>query len=800
MNKEIELLAPVGSMDALKAGILNGANAVYLGGKNFNARQYASNFTDDELLEAVSYAHLRGVRVYVTLNILIDEGELSSGLDYVRYLRKIGVDAIIVQDIGFASIIREVFKDLEVHASTQMTINNLYGVKHLEKLGFKRVVLAREVPLSEIKTISAKTNMELEVFVHGALCFSYSGQCLMSSFIGGRSGNRGTCAQPCRMPYRLLDENGKLSLENDKAYLLSTRDLNTIEEINELVKANVKSFKVEGRMKRPEYVATVISAYRKALDFGVDSIKETEKKDMETIFNRGFTRGLSLGDFGRDFVNVDRPDNRGRVIGYLFQNKKNEILIKFNEDLSAGDGIEWDKLDGGYDGMKLNRDYSSLESHRFENIKNPLINSQVRLTSSAKLLSKANETYSKDKSIFPVDMKVEVKIGQKLKLYLYYKDIVITKESEDLVERANKSGTDKERIKEQVSKLGDTIFYSNSIEINLEENSFIPIKALNKLRRDAIRDLESEIISKNKKEDIKDTDFYKMKKDLLKSPKLEKTKTILSVKINKKDHLIDLNLDKLDRLYLPFDLYNKENLDILRKKDIEIYLWTDNILYEKDIEEIKSKIRKEDLDGISVSNIGSFEAFLDEYKGKIHADFGLNIFNSKTAKYFLDRGASSYSLSRELNISQISKISEKIGGQIESLLYGYVPLMITKNCPMAYIKNCKDDRACLTCKYKSGYSLQDKMGKNFKMERKNAYTNIYNSVPLMGIEAIPRLKKLGLTNFRLDFTLEKDIRQIQSLYYDYLHGIINDKDVLVFMDEYKKTQEITKGHFFRGVL
>ena len=270
MNNEIELLAPVGSMDALKAAVQNGANAVYLGGKNFNARQYASNFDNDEIMEAIRYAHLRNVKVYITLNILLDEGELSHAIDYVRYLRKIGVDAIIVQDIGFASLIREIFPDMEVHASTQMTINNIYGIEHLKKMGFKRVVLAREVSIEEIKSISNKTNMELEVFIHGALCFSYSGQCLMSSFIGGRSGNRGRCAQPCRMPYTPIDENGQLLLDWDKLHLLSTRDLNTIEEINELLVAGVKSFKVEGRMKRPEYVATVISAYRKAIDFGIE--------------------------------------------------------------------------------------------------------------------------------------------------------------------------------------------------------------------------------------------------------------------------------------------------------------------------------------------------------------------------------------------------------------------------------------------------------------------------------------------------------------------------------------------------
>ncbi|NMA49806.1 MAG: U32 family peptidase, partial [Tissierellia bacterium] len=361
MNKEVELLAPVGSMDALKAAIQNGANAVYLGGKKFNARQYASNFDDDEILEAILYAHLRGVKVYITLNILLDESELSDAIDYVRYLRKIGADAIIVQDIGFASIIREIFLDMDLHASTQMTVNNMFGIEHLENMGFKRVVLAREVPLKEIKSISNKTEVELEVFVHGALCFSYSGQCLMSSFIGGRSGNRGTCAQPCRMSYTPVNDKGEALLDWDKLYLLSTRDLNTMEEINNLILVGVKSFKVEGRMKRPEYVATIVSAYRKAIDFGIQTINDGEKKDVESIFNRGFTKGLTFGDFGRDFVNVDRPDNRGRVIGKITDSNKDGIFLRFDEDVSAGDGIEWDNLYGEQNGIKLTRDYYSGE-------------------------------------------------------------------------------------------------------------------------------------------------------------------------------------------------------------------------------------------------------------------------------------------------------------------------------------------------------------------------------------------------------------------------------------------------------
>ena len=801
MNKEVELLAPVGSMDALKAAIQNGANAVYLGGKKFNARQYASNFDDDEILEAILYAHLRGVKVYITLNILLDESELSDAIDYVRYLRKIGADAIIVQDIGFASIIREIFLDMDLHASTQMTVNNIYGIEHLKNMGFKRVVLAREVPLKEIKSISNKTDVELEVFVHGALCFSYSGQCLMSSFIGGRSGNRGTCAQPCRMSYTPVNDKGEALLDWDKLYLLSTRDLNTMEEINNLILVGVKSFKVEGRMKRPEYVATIVSAYRKAIDFGIQTINDGEKKDVESIFNRGFTKGLTFGDFGRDFVNVDRPDNRGRVIGKITDSNKGGIFLRFDEDVSAGDGIEWDNLDGEQNGIKLTRDYYSGEIYYFEKIKNAKLDSKIRLTSSSKLLSRAGESYFKNHILFPIDMKIEIKVDKKPKLEVFYREFSIIREVEEVVQRGINLSTDKDRIVEQLSKLGDTVFNVNSIDVDLEEGSFLSIKSLNQLRRDAVEGLEKLILQKQKKIDLIDSDYFRKRKEILTVSKTEKGTKKLTIKISNKHHLEQLDLDKIDRIYLPIELYNEVNLSILNQNLIEVYLWTDNILYEEDILEIESKIETYDnIKGIAVSNIGTFEKFNTKFRNRIHADMGLNIFNSATAKWFMTNGAKGITLSSELNIKQIHKIAGKIGGEIESLVYGYIPVMITKNCPMAYIKNCKDDNNCKSCNFANGYSLLDRMGKEFRLERKNGFTNIYNSVPIMSLEALPKIRKAGVTNFRLNFTFENNIKEIQDIYYDYLYNTIDEQEVNEFMKEYKKKHEVTNGHFFRGVL
>ena len=263
----VELLAPAGNFEALKAAVEAGADAVYLAGSNFGARAYAGNFSPEELTKAVRFAHLRGVAVHVTVNTIVADSELDSLAEYLSFLNEVGVDAILVQDLGVAALAKRVAPKLILHASTQMTVHSLEGVQFLENMGFSRVVLAREMTLPEIEYICANSEAEIEIFMHGALCVCYSGQCLMSSMIGARSGNRGRCAQPCRLPYELIDENGTDLLEGKAGtYLLSPKDLNTLELLPKLIAAGVDSLKIEGRMKRPEYVAVVVETYRAALD------------------------------------------------------------------------------------------------------------------------------------------------------------------------------------------------------------------------------------------------------------------------------------------------------------------------------------------------------------------------------------------------------------------------------------------------------------------------------------------------------------------------------------------------------
>ncbi|MBR5910021.1 MAG: U32 family peptidase, partial [Schwartzia sp.] len=338
----VELLAPAGSREALAAAVENGADAVYLAGNRFGARAYAENFDEEALREAIRYAHLRGVAVHVTVKTAVDDTELSGLADYLRFLEEAGADAVLVQDLGVARLVREVAPGLPLHASTQMTVHNIAGVRAWEEFGFSRVVLSREMSLAEIREICAKSDAEIEVFAHGALCVCYSGQCLMSSMIGGRSGNRGRCAQPCRLPYELVDENGEEATGGAAGkYLLSPRDLKTVELLPELMEAGVASLKLEGRMKRPEYVAVVTSAYRGAIDRALAgkadvAAEREENRRLAQIFNRDFTTAYLLQNPGREMMSDKRPDNRGLLVGRVvsYDAAEKRVRVKLAETLS----------------------------------------------------------------------------------------------------------------------------------------------------------------------------------------------------------------------------------------------------------------------------------------------------------------------------------------------------------------------------------------------------------------------------------------------------------------------------------
>lgn len=804
--KKVELLAPVGSMESLFAAVQNGAHAVYLGGKLFSARQYAANFDKEELKKAVEYAHLRDVKVYVTVNILIDEEELEETLEFIKYLYDINVDGLIVQDLGLAYLVRNIFPDFDLHASTQMTINNLPGAIFLSNFGFKRVVLARETPLEEIEKIHRGTDIQLEGFIHGALCVCYSGQCLMSSLLGGRSGNRGKCAQPCRMPYSIIDyEKGQLVFDEWKdKYLISPKDLNTLEYIDKIIASGISSLKIEGRMKRPEYVATVVKNYRQALDKGIQSLTEKNKEDVLQIFNRGFTQGIMLNAFGRDFISYHRPDNRGVAIGSIERLDNNNIYIRLYKDLYKGDGIEIETASGKAKGMVVDFSASEGEVIKLNKFAETFRGATVYRTSKRKLIEAAIKSYEEENIRYPIDMEITISIGAPATLTVKFNDKTIKVVSDYIVEKAKKVALSEERVKEQLLKLKDTTYYANRIAVNIEEDTFIPIREINRLRREAIEKLNEYRLGLYNREPVSHRELNASLKKYFHLPKKEKTyENRLSVKVSRKEQLDQLDLSKLDRIYIGFDDALKEAILAAKNKGKEVYISTDRILYSKDLDILKAKIEqvKDIIDGVAVSNLGTLQFIKDNFNLNIHGDFGLNVFNSFTVEALKENRIKSITLSPELNIKQIRKIVEKGQLEYETLGYGYLPLMIMEHCPMALVKNCKDASKCESCNLQAGYGLKDRKGVNFYMERRNRLTTIYNSVPLFILDSLDKIYNLGVDTIRLDFTFEKDnILEIQNIYYAFAKGLISKAEVLEYSKKYRDKKPVTKGHYFRGVI
>ncbi|MCI6001987.1 MAG: U32 family peptidase, partial [Tenericutes bacterium] len=344
--KKIELLSPAGDFETLKMAINAHADAVYLSGKNYGARKFAKNFSNEELVDAVKYAHLYGVKIYVTINTIIYESEITDFLNYVLFLHEIGVDAVIMQDIGMIKLVREMLPNLEIHASTQCHVHNNEGLELLKSIGVKRAVLARELSIGEIEKLEC--DIEKEVFIHGALCLSYSGQCYFSKFHGGRSGNRGECAGVCRLPYQLLENNNIVKTEGN--YLLSMRDLCTIDLIKDLIKIGVTSLKIEGRMKSPAYVYYVTKVYRTIIDNYYQNketlIDETTINNLKVLFNREFTKGYLNNEYGSMVMNIKMPNHQGIHLGEVISYNKKKITIKLDDDVYQNDGIRFSNKEG----------------------------------------------------------------------------------------------------------------------------------------------------------------------------------------------------------------------------------------------------------------------------------------------------------------------------------------------------------------------------------------------------------------------------------------------------------------------
>ena len=512
--KKPELLAPAGNMECLKAAILAGCDAVYLGGNMFGARSFANNFDYDELKEAVIYAHTYGVKVYVTTNTLIYENEVERFTEYVGYLNSIHVDAIIMQDIGMMDKMRKEFPDMEIHASTQMHIHNEEGVKLVKELGLTRAVLARETDYQTIKKIKDNIDIELEIFVHGALCISYSGQCLMSSLIGNRSGNRGTCAGNCRHKYDVL--NDKLKKVNIDKYNLSTKDLNSLENLEKLIKTGADSFKIEGRMKSKSYVYLVVKLYRLAIDSyfekGKVEICQNDLDDLKITFNRLFTKGFLFNADNNDIINPYRPNHLGIEIGNVIDYKNNFVTIKLSRDLSINDGIRIIRKDDiGFIVTSLFKNKKRIsEAKKGDIVSIPVKekiekNSVVVKTVDYKTNQKIENILSTKKRT--VKIKGELKIRENEYITLKITDGInnIKVISNIMAEKPLKMPTDVNRIYEQICKTGETVYVFDELKIDIKNDIFIPIKEINELRRKALDKLTEKRLERK---EIKKENYY----------------------------------------------------------------------------------------------------------------------------------------------------------------------------------------------------------------------------------------------------------------------------------------------------
>lgn len=684
----MELLAPAGSEEALVAAVQSGADAVYLGGSMFSARRTAKNFSDDDMKSRIDYCHVRGTDVHVAANILVKEKESDEFIEYIEKINKSGADALIIQDIGMAAEVKKRFPDLPLHASTQMTAASLDAVKYLENMGFSRVVLSRELSRREIEYICKNAKAEIEVFVHGALCMCYSGQCLMSSVIGGRSGNRGLCAQPCRLAYDMTDGKNILA----EGYLLSPKDNALADEIGALKDIGVTSLKIEGRLKRPEYVAQVTGVYRRLIDTQT-KLNKSDWSLLEGAFNRsGFTKGYFTEKKGHEMMSVTCPGNT-------------------SENKFTSETVQRAKIDANY----------------------------KKIT---------------------IDLFFVLKKGKTAELTMTDCDFnSVTVSGELLAEAAEKRALTKDRVREQLLKLGNTPFSAGNLEIILDEDISLPISEINNIRRHAAELLEQ----KRCERPARRVSYIE---EVTCKAKILNTKLFSAEVRNLSQAKAVLKYD-IPILYVPEELAEEVKVHAPERKVITVLppVWKQN------------KIRKyKAADGVLVSNVGQLTAY-SEYE--CYGGARLNIFNSKSIEHF--SALKSVCVSPELNLKEIRSLCPS--APLEVIAYGRIPLMVMENCPV------KANGACGKKTY-----LRDRKKENFPLVCAPAcYCELLNSKPLYMADKFSDLKELPASIYKLNFTTESSA-ECEAVIIEYMRAMSGEK-VKNTLEE----NSFTRGHYYRGV-
>lgn len=803
MKDRVEILAPAGSMECLKAAITAGADAVYTGGALFGARAYAHNLTEEELLEAIDYVHLHGRRLYLTVNTLIKDREMEKQMyDYLLPYYQQGLDAVIVQDIGLFRFIRKHFPDLPIHASTQMTLTGVDGAKFLEKEGAQRIVTSRELSMAEVKKIADETELEIESFVHGALCYCYSGQCLFSSFIGGRSGNRGQCAQPCRLLYRTPEAKRP-------QYLLSLKDICTLELIPEMIESGIYSFKIEGRMKKPEYAAAVAFQYRKYADLYLKyyeecpaeedpaayamkkyRVREEDRQMLLDLYNRGgFHTGYYHTQNGREMISLNRPNHAGVPAVKVLAKKGRNVTAKALTDLYPQDIIE----------LPMRKGREKADNYTCKDAIRKGMNVQIPVFADTPF--KRDEIWMRTRNSTLIDTLREEFVNGKIKericgtfrlypqekatLTVKCRDAEITVAGEKAQEALSQPMS-RERIEKQLRKTGNTEFEFSFLKVEIGEKVFLPMQSLNELRREALETLEKVLCEKYRRSgEVKDPEEDKtelsMEEEVLSG-------WTASVRTAEQMEVI-LEEEAIGRIYVDCTMFPRiwekdsyvEWITKVHAAGKEIYLVMPYIFRErtrKQYEAAYNRIFGAGWDGILIANYESF-AFLKEhgYTGRIMTDYNLYEFNQESRKFWKEKGVFEFTAPVELTERELQDLRVKDG---EVIVYGYLPMMISAGCIQKTTRGClkKSGQTTITDRYRNPFVV--------KNECDYCYNILYNYVPLYLGDRMEEVYQIGPGRIRLMFTTERqqEVRQILSAYF-----------------EGKELPEgtYTRGHWKRGI-
>ena len=741
--RKVELLAPAGNYESFLGAVHAGADAVYLGGAKFGARAYADNFTEEEVCRAVRYAHIYGRKIYLTVNTLVKEREFHNIYQYLLPFYEEGLDGVIVQDLGVFQKIGEWFPALARHVSTQMTVTGVYGAEYLKALGAERIVPARELSLAEIKEIKKKTDIEIETFIHGAVCYCYSGQCLFSSVIGARSGNRGRCAQPCRLPYRIAGGGRPGGRAEKNVYPLSLKDMCTVELLGELIEAGIDSFKIEGRMKRPEYAAGVTAIYRKYIDRYYENpskyyVEEEDRKKLESLYIRSeISQGYYYKQNGKDMISLENPGYTGSDEGLLAQIRK---------------------------------------------------------------------TYLEEDFRLPVRMDIRLVKGEAAVLTVMGDGAEAVAKGEK-VEEAHKQPLTEEGIRKQMGKCGNTAFYLDHLDIRMPGDVFLPVKTLNDLRRTALERLEEEIIKKNgwvspHGRKAEEPERKKKAGDVFAEERERKTRFHV-LALAKEQFAAALSIGA-ERIYVDADLCLDREWVRTWADDAgptELYLALPYVIRQRDelyLNKIEFLLDEFGFQGVLSRNLEEIQYFKNRLKRfpgmKIVSDAGLYAWN-KEALHVLGKDCGETYLPLELNIHEWKELAEEAGGrELAASVYGRIPMMVSANCVARTMEGCRRKKKG----WDQGFTaLEDRYGKVFPvyLNCMHCYNVVYNSLPLSLHQNIDRIKGAGIHTFRLDFTTEgrDETEKILRFWMESEECSCKGKP-------YKDVpyEEYTKGHFNRG--